>query len=102
VEDHVHCFFGLIPKTSFSDAMKNARAKSPKWINESELLAHKFEWQKGFRCFSYSQSQIDKVFKYIQNQEAHHKKETFRDEYTRILKACGIEYNEKYPFEDLI
>jgi len=102
VEDHVHCFFGLLPKTSVSDVLKNAKAKSSKWINESGLLNHRFEWQKGFGCFSYSHSHIDKVFKYIQNQEAHHKKETFRDEYIRMLKAFGIEYDEKYLFEDLI
>jgi REP element-mobilizing transposase RayT len=102
VEDHVHCFFGLEPKVSVSDVMKNAKAKSSKWVNESGLLKHRFEWQKGFGAFSYSRSHIDKVFKYIKNQEAHHKKETFREEYIKMLKAFGVEYEEKYIFEDLI
>lgn len=102
VEDHVHCFFGLIPKVSVSDVMKNAKAKSSKWVNESGLLKHRFEWQKGFGAFSYSHSHIDRVFKYIQNQEAHHKKETFKEEYEKMLKAFGVEYDEKYLFEDLI
>jgi len=102
VEDHVHCFFGLEPKVSVSDVMKNAKAKSSKWVNESGLLKHRFEWQKGFGAFSYSRSHIDKVFKYIKNQESHHKKETFREEYIRILKSFGVGYDKKYIFEDLI
>lgn len=79
-------------------------------INETEcntilvsgLLKHRFEWQKGFGAFSYSHSHIDRVFKYIKNQEAHHKKETFREEYEKMLKAFGVEYDAKYLFEDLI
>lgn len=102
VEDHVHCFFGLKPKISVSDVMKNAKAKSSKWVNEGGLLKHRFEWQKGFGAFSYSHSHIDKVFKYIKNEEAHHKKETFREEYIKMLKAFGVEYDEKYIFEDLL
>lgn len=102
VEDHVHCFFGLQPSVSVSDVMKNAKAKSSKWVNESGLLKHRFEWQKGFGAFSYSHSHIDNVFKYIKNQEEHHKKETFRDEYIKMLKAFGVEYDEQYIFEDLI
>ena len=102
VEDHVHCFFGLEPKVSVSDVMKNAKAKSSKWVNESGLLEHRFEWQKGFGAFSYSHSHIDKVFNYIKNQEAHHKKETFREEYIKMLKAFGVEYDERYIFENLI
>ena len=102
VEDHVHCFFGLKPSVSVSDVMKNAKAKSSKWVNESGLLKHRFEWQRGFGAFSYSHSHIDDVFKYIKNQEEHHKKESFRVEYIKMLKAFGVEYDEQYIFEDLI
>lgn len=102
VEDHVHCFFGLKPSVSVSDVMKNAKAKSSKWINESGLLKHRFEWQRGFGAFSYSHSHIDDVFKYIKNQQEHHKKESFRVEYIKMLEAFGVEYDEQYIFEDLI
>jgi REP element-mobilizing transposase RayT len=102
VEDYVYCFFELEPKVSVSDVMKNAKAKSSKWVNENELLKHRFEWQKGVGPFFYSRSHIDRVFKYIKNQEAHHKKETFREEYIKMLKAFNVEYDEKYIFEDLI
>lgn len=102
VEDHVHCFFGLIPRLSISDVMQIAKGKSSKWVNENGLLNHRFEWQVGYGCFSYNHSQIDTLFKYIQNQEEHHKKVTFKDEYERILKEFGVSYDEKYLFEDLI
>ncbi|HET7115685.1 MAG TPA: transposase [Hanamia sp.] len=78
VKDHVHCFFGLLPKTSVSDVLQSVKAKPSKWMNESGLLTHRFEWQKacltdcvmqGFRCFSYSHSHIDRAFKYIQNRK---------------------------------
>ncbi len=102
VEDHVHCFFGLIPSASVSNVMQNAKAKSSKWINESNLLERKFNWQDGFGAFSYSHSAIENVFRYIQNQEAHHKKEKFLDEYIGLLKQHEIEYDERYIFQELI
>ena len=102
VEDHVHCFFGLKPPTSISDVMKNAKAKSSKWLNESGLLQHHFGWQAGCGVFSYSQSHIKNVYNYIQNQEQHHKKQTFREEYIELLKTHDIEFDERYIFQDLI
>ncbi len=102
VEDHVHCFFGLIPSASVSNVMQNAKAKSSKWINESNLLERKFNWQNGFGAFSYSHSAIENVFRYIQNQEAHHKKEKFLDEYIGLLKQHEIEYDERFIFQELI
>jgi len=101
VEDHVHCFFGLIPSCSVSDVMQSVKAKSSKWVNESGLLPHRFEWQKGFGSFTYSKSHIDRVFKYIQNQEAHHQKQTFRAEYIDMLEKYGVEYDVRYIFEEL-
>ena len=81
VEDHVHCFLGLKPVVSVSELMKTVKAKSSKYINDHKLTPERFEWQDGYGVFSYSQSAVDNVYKYIQNQEAHHKKQTFRDEY---------------------
>jgi putative transposase len=102
VEDHVHCFIGLKPVVSVSELMKTVKAKSSKYINDHLLTPERFEWQEGYGVFSYSQSQVDTVYKYIQNQEAHHKKQTFRDEYLDLLKKFKVEYDEKYIFEDLI
>jgi len=102
VEDHLHCFFGLKPSICVSDVMKNAKAKSSKWVNENKLLKHRFEWQVGFGSFSYSRSHIDAVYKYIQNQERHHHEQCFREEYIEMLEKYGVEYDLKFIFEDLI
>jgi len=72
VEDHVHCFVGLKPAVSASELMKIVKAKSSKYINDHSLTRERFEWQTGFGVFSYSQIDIERVFKYIQNQEEHH------------------------------
>ena len=74
IEDHVHCFLGLKPVVSVSDVMQTVKAKSSKYINDHKLTKESFEWQGGYGVFSYSQSAVESVFKYIQNKEAHHKK----------------------------
>jgi len=102
VEDHIHCFIGLIPSVAVSDMMQSAKARSSKWINESGFLKHRFEWQPGFGSFSYSHSHVDRVFMYIQNQESHHKKQTFREEYIEMLIKHGVAYDDRYIFQDLV
>ncbi|WDF80099.1 IS200/IS605 family transposase [Mucilaginibacter sp. KACC 22773] len=102
VEDHVHCFIGLKPTVSVSDLMQTVKAKSSKYINDHSLTPKRFEWQDGYGVFSYSQSQVDKVYKYIQNQEDHHKKQTFREEYLDFLKKFKVAYDDRYVFQDLM
>ena len=81
VADHVHCFFGLKPVVSVSELMQTVKAKSSKYINDHHLTKERFEWQEGYGVFSYSQSAFDNAYKYIENQEAHHAKQTFKNEY---------------------
>jgi putative transposase len=102
VEDHIHCFVGLRPVVSVSELMKTVKAKSSKYINDNKLTPERFEWQEGYGVFSYSQSGVDAVYKYIQNQEAHHKKQTFKEEYLGFLKKFKVEYDEQYVFKDMI
>ena len=101
-EDHIHCFLGLKPVVSVSELMKTVKAKSSKYINDHNLTSERFEWQTGYGVFSYSQSHVDRVYKYIMNQEAHHRKIKFKDEYQDLLKKFRVEYDEQYIFEDLI
>jgi putative transposase len=101
IEDHVHCFIGLKPSISISELMKTVKAKSSKYVNDHHLTDNRFEWQEGYGAFSYGQSQIDAVYKYIENQEEHHKKHTFRDEYLGLLELFKVPYDERYIFEDL-
>ncbi len=102
VEDHVHCFLGLKPVVSISELMKAVKAKSSKYINDNSLTRDRFEWQEGYGVFSYSRGQVDEVYKYIQNQEEHHKEQTFRVEYLDLLKEFNVEYDEQYIFQDLV
>lgn len=82
--------------------MKTVKAKSSKYINDNSLTEERFEWQKGFGVFSYSHSSIENVYRYIQNQEEHHKKQTLRKEYLAFLQKFEIDYDEQYIFEDPI
>jgi putative transposase len=101
VEDHVHCFLGLKPVVSVSELMKTVKAKSSKYINDHSLTPRKFEWQEGYGVFSYRQSDLDIIFKYVQNQEEHHKTRSFRDEYLELLKEFKVTYDEQYIFQNL-
>jgi len=97
--DHVHIFFGMSPSQCVSDLLQLIKANSSKWINEQRLVTGKFQWQEGFGAFSYARSQRDNVIKYIMNQEAHHQKKTFKQEYLNMLRKFDVEYDIKYLFE---
>ncbi len=100
--DHIHIFIGVRPTQSISDLMQDVKGNSSKWINEKNFVKGKFEWQEGYGAFSYSKSQMKDVIKYIENQEQHHQKKTFREEYIEFLQKFEIEYDEKYIFKELI
>ena len=100
--DHVHILAGIRPTQSISNLMKEVKQNSSKWINESKFTEGKFEWQEGFGAFSYGKSQIKDVITYIENQELHHSKKTFLEEYKEILDKFGVEYDAQYIFKDLI
>ena len=100
--DHIHIFIGMRPTQSISDLMQDIKGSSSKWINEKKFLKVKFEWQEGYGAFSYGQSQLSRIVKYIDNQEIHHKKTTFLDEYITFLEKFEIDYSEKYIFQELI
>jgi REP element-mobilizing transposase RayT len=93
---------GLKPVVSVSELMKTVKAKSSKYINDHSLTKSRFEWQGGYGVFSYDQSSVDAVYNYILNQEEHHKKHTFKDEYLDLLKMFQVEYDEQYVFQELI
>ncbi|GHT68502.1 IS200/IS605 family transposase [Bacteroidia bacterium] len=94
--DHVHVLFGMRPIQSLSDLMKDIKGSSSKWINEKRFVMGKFTWQEGYGAFSYGKSQINSVVQYVQQQEMHHKKRNFEEEYLELLKVFEIEYDERY------
>ena len=81
--------------------MQTVKAKSSKWINDNKKTKSHFEWQEGYGAFSYSRSQMDDVYQYILNQEEHHKKQTFREEYLNFLNKFEVPFDERYIFEEL-
>ena len=97
--DHIHAFVGLRPSVSISDLARDIKNNASNFVNEHKLVKGKFSWQEGYGAFSYSHSHIGRVYDYILNQEKHHKRRTFREEYLALLKKFEIEYNEKYLFE---
>jgi REP element-mobilizing transposase RayT len=99
VEDHVHLFLGLNPKISISETVKELKRSSSILINEKSLFSGRFEWQEGYGGFSYGHSQIEKVYKYILEQEIHHNKRTFREEYLEFLDRYEIRFEDQYLFE---
>lgn len=99
VEDHVHLFIGLKPSMRLSDLVRDIKNNTTNFINEKRFVVGKFAWQEGYGAFSYSQSQIDNVYKYVLNQETHHEKKNFKEEYLELLKRFEIDYQEEYLFE---
>jgi len=100
--DHLHILLGLSPDESISELVQQVKRCATNFINENHYVVGKFRWQKGYAAFSYSKSNIDKVYHYIKNQEIHHKKRNFREEYIELLKKYDIKFDEKYIFEDVI
>lgn len=100
--DHIHILIGVRPHQSISDLMQDVKGGSSKWINEKKFLKGKFEWQQGYGAFSYSKSHVKDVVHYIQNQEQHHQKKTFLQEYVDFLKKFEVEYEELFIFKELI
>ncbi|MES1223001.1 MAG: IS200/IS605 family transposase [Bacteroidota bacterium] len=97
--DHIHIFIGMRPHQSVSSLIQNIKSESSKWI-KAQNLARSFAWQEGYGAFSYAKSQVDDVIRYIQNQEIHHRKETFLDEYRKFLTAFEVEWDERYIFKE--
>lgn len=100
--DHIHIFIGMRPNQSVSDLLQDIKRNSSLWINQKKFVNGKFEWQEGYGAFSYSKSHAKQVVEYIENQETHHRKLSFHEEYIDFLNKFEIEYDERYVFKDLI
>jgi REP element-mobilizing transposase RayT len=96
--DHAHIFIGYLPSQPLPDLMRDIKANTSKLINDRNWLPVKFQWQEGYGAFSYARSQINNVVQYINNQEEHHKKSTFKEEYLKLLQKFEVDYDDKYLF----
>jgi putative transposase len=99
MDDHLHILIGISTIQSLSEIVSDIKRSSSLWINDNKFLPGNFAWQEGYGAFSYGKSQLGDVIKYIANQELHHKKRTFQDEYSEFLKLYDIEFDERYVFK---
>lgn len=97
--DHTHLFVGLKPAVLITDFVKEIKVQSNEFINERKWVHGHFQWQTGYGVFSYGHSQIDKVCRYVLNQEVHHRKKTFKEEYHELLEKFSVSFEERYLFE---
>ena len=99
VDDHVHALFALSRNHAIASVVKEVKRTSSGWIKQSSRKSSRFHWQGGYAAFSISQSNLGDVIRYIENQEEHHKRMTFQDEYRAFLKAHAIDYDERYVWD---
>jgi len=97
--DHIHLFIGMRPTQSLSELMQDIKGDSSKWIIQKRFIKGRFSWQEGYGAFSYSKSHVDSVIEYIKNQEVHHRKRSFFEEYKELLEKFEVEYDERYIFK---
>ena len=99
MSDHVHILIGLKPAMALADLVRDIKADSSDFINRKKWIRGRFCWQEGYGAFSYGHSQLDTVIRYIQNQEQHHRRRSFKDEYLAWLKKFEVPFEEKYIFQ---
>jgi REP element-mobilizing transposase RayT len=97
--DHTHLFVGFKPTILISNFVKEIKVESNEFINKKNWMRGKFSWQEGYGVFSYSHSQIDAVIKYVLNQEIHHQKKTFKQEYFKLLEKFEVQFEERFLFD---
>ncbi|MFT3744337.1 MAG: IS200/IS605 family transposase [Pyrinomonadaceae bacterium] len=96
VEDHGHVLAKLRPDKSVSDVLRDLKANSSGWMHDLFPDLKDFAWQRGYGAFTVSASQVEKVRQYISNQEEHHRKQDFREEFIGLLIKNGVEFDERY------
>jgi REP element-mobilizing transposase RayT len=99
MSDHVHILIGLKPAMALADLVRDIKADSSEFINRKKWVRGRFSWQEGYGAFSYGHSQLGTIIRYIQNQEQHHPRRTFKDEYLTWLKKFQVPFDERYIFQ---
>jgi putative transposase len=97
--DHLHILIGLRPSMALADLVRDIKSDSSDWVNKKKFARGKFRWQEGYGAFSYGHSQLDMIIRYIQDQEKHHRRRSFKNEYLSLLRKFQIEFKEEYVFK---
>lgn len=98
-DDHIHIAAKLLPRYSVSNILKLIKGNSSKWVNEQGKCVNHFSWQIGYGAFTISKSKLNKVIRYINSQEEHHRKKTFKEEFVELLDVHEIEYDKRYVWD---
>jgi len=99
--DHAHILIGQRPDSALSDLVGDIKSGSTNFVNRQRWVKGRFNWQEGFGAFSYSRSQLDAVIRYVKNQQKHHQRHSFRDEYVKLLDKFEVPYDERYIFKGI-
>ena len=99
VSNHIHLLIGMKPNCCLSDLIREVKKSSNIFIKENRFTQYKFQWQEGFGAFSYNQSVLDNVVKYIHKQKERHKKKSFKEEYINFLEKFVIDFKNEYLFD---
>jgi len=99
MSDHLHILIGLKPAMALADLVRDIKCDSSNYINDNKWVRGRFSWQEGYGAFSYGHSQLDTIIRYIQNQEKHHSRRSFRHEYLTLLRKFDIAFEDKYVFD---
>ena len=99
VSEHVHILCRLSRNITIAKLIGDMKRESSKWIKTKGGILTKFSWQNGYGIFSVSESKVEQVRQYISNQEKHHRKKNFQDEYRKFLNKYNVEYNERYVWD---
>jgi REP element-mobilizing transposase RayT len=99
MSDHVHILIGLRPAMALADLVQEIKSDSTKYVNKNKWVHGRFSWQEGYGAFSYGHSQLDTIISYIQNQEKHHSRRSFKNEYLGLLRKFDIAFEDKYVFD---
>jgi REP element-mobilizing transposase RayT len=97
--DHVHLVVRFRAEPSVATMLRKIKSKSSQWLNAKPKRPGRFQWQRGYGAFTVSASQLDKVRAYVRNQERHHRRPTFQDEFRELLRRHGIEFDERYIWD---
>ncbi len=97
--DHLHILIGIKPSIALADLVRDIKADSTIHINKNKWVRGRFSWQEGYGAFSYGHSQLDTIIRYIQNQEKHHRRRSFKEEYLTLLRKFDIAFDNKYVFD---
>ncbi len=100
-DDHVHILFAYNINTRIPDVIRELKSNVSRFVNDNNLIAYKFEWQRGYGVFSYSHSHVEAVKSYIRNQTEHHNQISFKDELVHILECFGMDFDERYLFDEV-